>query len=320
MRARMRQYACATRRQGTLTPNPSVLGGRVSRVLLEVGGEVVHGVVGQDLASLDEAFSERRDNVPHEVLPQRQLLEPPMLLLVLFDDLQPSGMKRRLPPLKLLSSVIALALFFGRLFLVGLLPLGPPREDLLGHLLLCGEVVEGPAGPLHVDPRALEHVILVLARNGQVENADLGNVLEEVSQAARPRQVRGGILLHLLLEQFWAPQVPRLPASTEQWLWSFSHHDVGRADVLVELPLKLFCRASFTLLVLSRWWRLLILVWWDLGVVAEEPLCLLVAHGACVEDITPVAADLAGKFRSHCLKVGANLQARYPEVLRDCIG
>ena len=63
-----------------------------------------------------------------------------------------------------------------------------PLADLFRNLLLGGQVVEGPARALDIDPCALEEVLLVLTGDGQVEDALVGHVLKEVLRKSLERQ------------------------------------------------------------------------------------------------------------------------------------
>mmetsp|Transcript_88089 Transcript_88089/g.254232 ORF Transcript_88089/g.254232 Transcript_88089/m.254232 type:complete len:448 (+) Transcript_88089:315-1658(+) len=244
---------------------------------------------------------------------------------MLLDDLQPPFLPLGLAELNCCQ---VLALLLGGLGVcILLLLLRDARQDLLGNLLPRRQVVERPPLPLHVDPRALEQVLLVLARDGDVEDAGLADLLEEVGQAVHLGEVVALVLLPPLLELLLLPLAPGLqPAAEAKTSRRLGDDNEARDDVLVHGASDLRGAAGAPLVVLGLLagrGLLLALLRRHLEVVPEQLVHLLEARQAGVEHKTPVAADPRRQRLHHLLRLPRPLELQpgdlkvFRDVLRE---
>mmetsp|Transcript_2564 Transcript_2564/g.4845 ORF Transcript_2564/g.4845 Transcript_2564/m.4845 type:complete len:246 (-) Transcript_2564:67-804(-) len=212
-------------------------------MLLQESGKVIKRVFRQHFADFDEALCHGRNYVLHKVLSQSQGLQMLSLLFVLFNELHPFHVANLLCSRVSIARVTQGSYTHHFLCCRHLLLVSTPCQDFCCHLFLCGQVVEWSARFFHEDACALEHIIPVLARNGQVEHTKPAEVLKEVREAwFGIIKIGRGVVSHIsfkvlnvvfLLSSFF-PERP-----TKRW-GSLCHDHKSRTDLLVHATDKLW--------------------------------------------------------------------------------
>mmetsp|Transcript_65453 Transcript_65453/g.156348 ORF Transcript_65453/g.156348 Transcript_65453/m.156348 type:complete len:275 (+) Transcript_65453:130-954(+) len=267
-------------------------------MLLQVVRQVIHRIIWQHLADLDEAFREIGHHVLHKVLTQGQIPKLLLCSLMVRDDAEAGCMPLLLPLLctaviLLLHGLCSLGSCFGFLC--------PTLTNLARDLFFGSQVIVRPPISLDVYPSTFEDVLLVLAVNGKVEHAFACDILEEVLQAVHIlREVVVDIGLHGLLESLErsTAALPSSLAGSGRRLCD-DHH--GRARLLVEPALNLRRRW------LSALWLslLLLLRLRHLYVVPEQLLRLCETDAPCIEDVPPEVAHAGGDLRYRFVQIRA---------------